>query len=102
MQQASRGGALRLVIGQDGKLQPLWRALAFWLAGTFLLFPFVLDPPTRWIATRLQIATGFTWQNVFLYELELLVGAAILTGVLARYEGRRIDDYGLPLRQAFG
>jgi CAAX prenyl protease-like protein len=34
--------------------------------------------------------------------LENLLTALLLTWILGLYEGRRVDDYGLPVRQAFG
>jgi len=47
------------------------------------------------------------WHDMFtrfhpLSELSLLVMAFIATALLALYERRRVDDYGLPVRQALG
>jgi uncharacterized protein len=92
----------RLLIGEDGKLQPLWRALLFFALGRQLLFPYLLDPLFGTIYKRLGIAPELSAQAIFFDEFELFIGALLLTGLFALYEGRRVDSYGLPIRQAFG
>lgn len=92
----------RIVIGKDGKLRPIVRALiysilAFWvLSGDEFL-----GPPIERLARKLQ-ATGLSAAGVAYYESINLLTALLLTWILGLYEGRRVDDYGLPVRQAFG
>lgn len=96
-------GTLRtLFLGSDGLLRPLLRALLFFAIGTYLIFPYVTDPIGARIAELLHLDNGLTAPAILLGELMTLITAAILTGVFAIYERRRIDSYGLPLRQAFG
>lgn len=85
-----------------GKLQPLLRAALFWAVGNFILLPYFFEKAVIWLAVALHLPEGFSAQVIFLYELGLSVMAALLTGVFAAYERRRIDSYGLPLREAFG
>ncbi len=87
------------LLGPDGKLRPLWRALLFLTVGYWAL-PAVLDPLIARLGAALHLKGGFTAANIGLNEIELLLIAALLTGIFALYEGRRIDDYGLPIRQA--
>jgi hypothetical protein len=92
----------RGLIGADGKLRPILRALiysalAFWL----LSADEFLGPPLDRAATALH-ATGLSPGAVTFYETINLLTALILTWIFALYEGRRVDEYGLPVRQAFG
>ena len=92
----------RAVLGADGKLRPAFRALiyaalAFWL----LSADEFLGPPLRRAATALH-ATGLSPGTDAFYETINLLTALLLTWMFGLYEGRRVDDYGLPVRQAFG
>lgn len=92
----------RAALGADGKLRPIYRALiyaalAFWLLSADAF----LGPPLSRAATALH-ATGLSPWSETLYETVSLLTALVLTWMFGRYEGRRIDDYGLPIREAFG
>ena len=92
----------RALRGADGRLRPIIRALiysalAFWL----LSADEFLGPPLRRAATALH-ATGLSPYRGAFYETINLITALLLTWIFGLYEGRRVDDYGLPLRQAFG
>jgi uncharacterized protein len=89
------------LIGPDRKLRPLWRALLFFALGNWVIIP-VLEHSYDPIAHALHLSDGLTAGNIALGELILLAATVICTAVFARYEGRRIDSYGLPLRRAFG
>ena len=91
-----------VVIGTDGKLRPLVRALiysalSFWLLSS----DGFLGPLVERLATALH-ATGLSPASVTYYESISLLTALLLTWIFGLYESRRIDDYGLPVRQAFG
>jgi membrane protease YdiL (CAAX protease family) len=92
----------RVVIGTDGKLRPLVRALiysalAFWLLSADEFLGPLLE---RW-ATALH-ATGLSPASVTYYESINLLTTLLLTWIFGLYEGRGVDDYGLPVRRAFG
>jgi uncharacterized protein len=77
--------------------------LLFFALGTYVLVPLAGDKVVAWVATRLHLnLNDLSAPATFLYEFELLVVVAILTGVFALYERRRVDSYGLPLSSAFG
>jgi membrane protease YdiL (CAAX protease family) len=95
-------GISRALVGADGRLRPIFRALiysasAFWL----LSGDWFLGPLLNRAATTLH-ATGLSPAAVTFYETINLLTALLLTWIFGLYEGRRADDYGLPLRQAFG
>jgi len=86
----------------EGKLRPLARALlygalAFWV----LSADEFLGPPLERLATAVH-ATGLSPAKVTFYETVNLLTALLLTWIFGLYEGRRVDDYGLPVRMAFG
>lgn len=92
----------RAVLGEDGKLRPIYRALlyaglAFWL----LSADEFLGPPLSHAATALH-ATGLSPARETFYEMINLLTALLLTWLFGLYEGRRADAYGLPIHQAFG
>ena len=92
----------RAVLGQDGKLRPIFRALiyaalAFWLLSADEL----LGAPLSRAATALH-ATGLSPARETFYEVINLLTAVLLTWLFGLYEGRRVDAYGLPIRQALG
>jgi CAAX protease family protein len=93
---------MSLVVGADAKVRPLIRALiyaalAFWL----LSADEFLGPPISRLATALH-ATDLSPRTVVFYETINLLTALVLTWLFGWYEGRRVDDYGLPVRKAFG
>jgi len=75
----------------------IYAALAFWL----LSADEFLGPPIRRAAAALH-ATALSPRTGAFYETINLLTALILTGLFGLYEGRRVDDYGLPIRLAFG
>ena len=85
----------------DGVLRPIWRAVLYFGLASWLFLP-LADRLWAFLAGRLHIGTELSAGSTFFYELELLVVAAIVTAILARFEGRRIDDYGMPIKLAFG
>lgn len=91
----------RWIMGPDRKLRPLWRAVIFFLLGTRVVMP-LLDKGYAYIAGALGVATVLSPANIALFESETFIAALICTGLFARYERRRVDSYGLPVRAAFG
>jgi membrane protease YdiL (CAAX protease family) len=85
----------------NGMLRPIWRALIYFGVGTWVFFP-IFDRLWAAIATALHLGTELSAATVAFYEFEIFLVAAIVTGLFALYERRRIDDYGLPLAQALG
>jgi uncharacterized protein len=92
-------GLHRFLTGPDGKLLLFWRAAIFYLAANWILSP-LLEQPSHIIAGLLHIPPGLTAGNIALSELGTLLVALICTGAFARYEHRRIDDYGMALDRA--
>lgn len=90
-----------LFIGPDRKLRPLWRAALYFLLGTWVVLP-LLDRGFQLLGDALHLGSGLTAPIITIFELETFLGALICTGVFARYENRRVDSYGLPVRLAFG
>ena len=88
-------------VGPDHKVRALWRALIFFALGNWVLIP-LLERAYDPIARVLQMSDGLTAASLTLGELILLLATLICTGLFARYEGRRVDSYGLPLRRALG
>jgi uncharacterized protein len=86
----------KLFAGADGRLRYSWRAALYFLLGNYVLLPLLYRLINRLAGDEL------TPTNILLGELVLFVGALICTYVFARYEGRRVDSYGLPVRQALG
>jgi uncharacterized protein len=91
----------RWLFGPDRKLRALWRALIFFALGNWVVIPLLergYDP----VARAFHMSDGLTAASITVGELTLLVGTLICTALFARYEGRRVDSYGLPLKRAFG
>jgi uncharacterized protein len=101
--RSSKPGSIsNLVVGNDHRLRPivcalLYAALAFWL----LSADFVLGPALERAANALQLR-GLSPGAVAFSEAVSLAAALLLTWIFARYEHRRVDSYGLPVREAFG
>ncbi len=89
------------LFGPDRKLRPLWRALLFFALGNWAFIP-LAELGYGPISRALHMRDGLTAASVMLGELLLLAGTLVCTTLFARYEGRRVDSYGLPLRRAFG
>lgn len=90
-----------MVLGSDGKLRPLWRAILFFILGNFAL-PYALARPFDMLARALHVGPDLSPLTASYWEAMLLVIAVFLTWVFGLYEGRRVDAYGLPVRHAFG
>lgn len=95
------GAVAGLFIGADRKLRPLCRAVIFFIL-TFFVPPYLLDPIVYAIAARLHIGGALTPTVIAVGELETFVMVLIATGIFAWYEKRRIDSYGMPVKQALG
>jgi len=98
---AESNSILHWLIGPDRKLRAFWRAAFFYLAGTQVVLP-LLDRGYPYLARLMHAGDGLSPGNILTGEIELFLAALICTGFMARYEGRRIDSYGLPLKRAFG
>jgi membrane protease YdiL (CAAX protease family) len=88
-----------ILIGPDGRLRLIWRAVLFYVLAYWVL-PLGLDPVFNFIAARVHVAADFTAANIGLQESENLIVALLCTALFALYEHRRIDSYGLPLANA--
>jgi membrane protease YdiL (CAAX protease family) len=95
----SPSAAVRIFV-RDRKLRPLWRALLYVAIGSWVVV--LLDRALN--ALRLNEVNGtaeLSATYIAIVEGTLFVGALATTALFAWYEGRRVDDYGLPLAQAF-
>jgi hypothetical protein len=88
-----------ILFGPDRKIRLLWRAVIFYVLADWLL-PLALDPAFGFISGTLHVANGLTAANVAIGEIENFVIALICTAIVAWYEARRVDSYGLPIDQA--
>lgn len=75
----------------------LYALLAFWL-----LSADELPAPLVQRAAAALRATDLSPTTVAFYETISLLTALLLTWIFGLLEGRRVDDYGLPVRDAFG
>lgn len=91
----------RLFVGPDRKLRFIWRAVLFVLL-SLVVENYLLDPVFGPLAARMGVAAGLNAPAVAFNEFENLLVALICTGAFALYERRRVDGYGLPIRQALG
>jgi membrane protease YdiL (CAAX protease family) len=87
-------------LGEDRKVRPLWRVLAFFVLGNVVL-PAVITPPFIKLAEMLHIGNELSAASVLLFESMLLIIAFFLTWLFGLYERRRVDSYGLAIEQAF-
>jgi CAAX protease family protein len=97
----SPGLNLNWLVGPDRRVRALWRALLFFALGNWVLIP-VLELAYSPVSRVFHLSDGLTAPSILLGELLLLVATLIATLLFARYEGRRIDSYGLPVKRAFG
>ena len=93
---------MRIFHGADGNLRAIFRALlysvlAFWLFSADEL----IAPAVEWATKALHVG-GLSAGTVAFFETINLATALLLTWTFARYEGRRVDSYGFPVREAFG
>lgn len=88
-----------IVFGSDGKLRFIWRAVLFYLAGEYVVFP-VLEWVFELAAHSFGLRPDLNAANVGFGELRNFFTALICTAAFAIYERRRIDSYGLQLSAA--
>ncbi len=91
--------ALAILIGPDGTLRLFWRAVLFFVIGTWAVFPLVGFVFQR-IGDALGVQPGLTAGAVGLGEIQNFVVALLCTLPFALYERRRPDDYGLRIERA--
>ena len=90
----------RAFITDDRKLQPFWRAVIFFVLGNYvlgLIWASTLPP----VMKALRIPTDLSPGAIAFAEFITFLTALICTAVMAAYEKRRIDSYGLPIDRAF-
>src|SRR5438046_6688762 len=94
-------GAKGLFVGPGG-LRHGWRFLIF-AAAIFLVVQFLQQPAIVFLAAKLHVApNALSAPSIIVSCAFDLILILIVTGVVARFERRRIDSYGLPINQAFG
>jgi membrane protease YdiL (CAAX protease family) len=90
-----------IFVGSNG-LRAGWRFLLFVL-GIALAEMFVREPLTEFLARRIGVnLNGLSAPNLFIEETVGLLIVLLVTGIAAFFERRRVDDYGLPVSEAFG
>jgi membrane protease YdiL (CAAX protease family) len=87
-------------VGHEVRWGSLLRA-AIYSVFAFWLLPQWLSPMQRFLAGTMHVG-GLTAGNAALSEAFQFLAALLITWVLALYERRRVDEYGLPVRLAFG
>src|SRR5437016_10689030 len=94
-------GVKWLFVGRDG-LRYGWRFLIF-AAAIFLAVQFLEQPAIAFLTAKLHIApNALSAPSIIVSGAFDLILILIVTGVVARFERRRIDSYGLPIYVAFG
>jgi len=94
-------GIASIFIGPDG-LRAGWRFL-FFVLGIELAEFFLREPLISLFARQLGIRLDeLSAPSLFLEELVGLLIVLLVTGIAAFLERRRVDEYGLPVSQAFG
>ena len=88
--------------GAGGRVRSLICALLYAFLAFWLLSADGLPAPLVRRAVAALGATDLSPITVAFYETISLVTAVLLTWIFGRFEGRRVDDYGLPIRDAFG
>jgi membrane protease YdiL (CAAX protease family) len=94
---AVRGG---FFLDRERKIQPIWRAIVFFILSGFVLAPLIgylstlvfPPPPGR----RLVLIPS----EIGIVEAVNFLAALIATTIFAWYEHRRVDSYGLPVERA--
>jgi CAAX protease family protein len=92
-------GRIGRLFVNDGRLRPFWRVLCFFAIGNAVSF--VLDLVAVNLLPRFPVLNTLSIQRILVGEGFLFVQALIATWALGRYEGRRVDSYGLPAAAAF-
>jgi len=95
----SRGSLSNWLLGADGKVRPLLRAVLFFALGTWIVGP-LLERSFGFLAEALDVRPELSAAVIGLQELALFIGTLICTWIFALYEGRRVDSYGLPVGMA--
>ncbi len=85
-----------------GRVRSLICALLYGFLAFWLLSADELPAPLVHRAAAALRATDLSPSTVAFYETINLVTALLLTWIFGLFEGRRVDDYGLPVRAAFG
>lgn len=88
--------------GSRGRIRSLIYALLYALLAFWLLSADELPAPLVQRAAAALRATDLSPTTVAFYETINLLTALLLTWIFGLLEGRRVDDYGLPVRDAFG
>ena len=89
----------RALIGSDGKLRFIWRAVLFYFIGEYVVFP-ALEWAYEQAAQGFGIRSDLNAANAGFGELRNFFTALICTAAFALYERRRVDSYGLQLGAA--
>jgi hypothetical protein len=90
-----------IVFGTDGKLRFIWRAVLFYVIGTYAAYPLLGFLFAR-VAEWLHVEPGLSAARVALGECQNFLVALVCTGAFSFYEHRRVDSYGLPIDRIFG
>src|SRR5437773_3208141 len=94
-------GVKGLFVGPDG-IRHGWRFLIF-AAAIFLVVQFLQQPAIVFLAAKLHVAPNALSAPSILVSCAFdLILILIVTGVVARFDRRRIDSYGLTINQSFG
>ena len=88
--------------GIDGRVRYLVRALLYAFFAFWFLSADELPAPLVHRAVAALRATDLSPITVAFYGTINLATALLLTWIFGLLEGRRVDDYGLPVRDAFG
>ena len=91
---------MRIVIGPDGKLSNFWRVLVYVSLAEWVVGPLFAWPRSR-LADYLGLKPLLSAGAIAFNEVDNFLIALVCTGILALYEWRRIDSYGLPISRAF-
>jgi uncharacterized protein len=94
------GGIKWLFFGWDG-LRHGWRFLIF-AAAIVVVVAFLEQPAIAFLAAKFHVdRRALSAPSIIVSDGFDLIVILIVTGVAARFEGRRIDSYGLPINEAF-
>src|SRR5438128_3593431 len=94
-------GVKWLFVGRHG-LRHGWRFLIF-AAAIIVAVQLLAHPAVGFLAAKRHVApNALSEPSIFVSGAFDLILILILTGVVARFERRRIDGYGLPINEAFG
>src|SRR5262245_1968272 len=94
------GSAASFIIGDDRKLQPIWRAILWAVLVVFVVMPLLGNLLDLIIGPPPPGQFAFSPANLSLSEGFNFACALIVTAMFAFYERRRIDSYGMPVGEA--